>query len=630
MSFQGFCTDIIDSLELQLRNATDTNRVKILCDLCWEYRFVSAEKALEYGNQALELSQELNYPRGVAQSYNDVGIIYIDKGNYNKAIEWFNRSLEIRRQLGDSAGVAALYNKIGIVYQKKGQLKEALENQLEALKIYEMMEADLWIGYSLNNIAIIHQNLGNLEKALEYHEKALAYRIKMKDVYGEAGSYGNMANVYVKLQDTTLAIEYYDKALNIFRNIDDKESISAMLNNLGNIYIARGKEKEALPLLKESLDIRENLGDKKGIASTLLRMGEAYTNMGMYTRASDALYRSLQLSKQIGVVEEEMVGYLNLAKMYALQQQLDSAFKNMSLYIATKDSVYDKRLKEQIIDVHTRYETEKMEQDISLLKSEKELTELKLKQKRMQNMILILLMVGIIGATIFTYYRRKLKQKAALDAAKIRYNEQKIRAVIDGQEQERRRIARELHDGVGQKLAGIKLNWSSLVSETEIKQSWPDYNNLSLLIDETAEEVRTLSHQMLPKELEQFGLVSAIESLLEITLKNTDIQVSLEQFGMEERLPYTIELTIYRMLQELLSNIVKHAQASKISVELLKRNNRVFLIVQDDGIGMNLDARKGDGIGMMNLESRVEAVKGSIIFESEPEKGTFVTVSIPV
>ena len=620
----------IDTLERQLQTAKDTSRVKILCDLCWEYRFVSANKALEYGNEALALAQELKYTKGIAQSYNDMGIIFIDQGNYQKAIEWFNKSLAIRTELQDSAGMAALYNKIGIVYQKKGQLKKALENQIEALKIYENLGSDLWIGYSLNNMAIIHQNLGNLDKALQYHQKALTYRIKMDDVYGEAGSYGNMANVYVKLHDTSLAIQYYDKALTIFRKIDDKESISAMLNNLGNIYIARGKESDALTLLEESLKIRENLGDKKGIASTLLRMGEAYTSMGSYKKASQALYRARRLAREIDVVEEEMVSYLNLAKMYALQHQLDSAFKNMSLYIATKDSVYNQRLEEQIIDVQTRYETEKMGQDMNLLKSEKELTELRLKQKRMQNLLLILAIITIVGAAIFSFYRRKLKQKAAMDAAKIRYNEQKIRAVIESQEEEQRRIARELHDGVGQKLAGLKLNWSSLISGTEIKKVWPDYNNLTLLIDETAQEVRTISHQMLPKELEQFGLIPSIESLLEINFKNTGTNTSFSHMGVEERLPYTVELTIYRILQELVSNILKHAHASSIKVELLKRRDRILLIVEDDGIGMNLEKMKNGGIGVMNIESRVESVQGRVTFESEQEKGTFVTVNIPL
>ena len=96
ISFQGLCINTLDTLELQLQTAKDSNRVKILCDLCWEYRFVSAEHALKYGNEALELANQLGYKKGIAQSYNDMGIIFIDQGKYNKAIESFNKSMEIR------------------------------------------------------------------------------------------------------------------------------------------------------------------------------------------------------------------------------------------------------------------------------------------------------------------------------------------------------------------------------------------------------------------------------------------------------------------------------------------------------------------------------------------------------
>lgn len=629
ISFQSLCNNTIDTLEIQLQTAKDTNRVKILCDLCWEYRFVSAEQALKFGNEALELAIQLGFKKGIAQSYNDMGIIFIDQGSYNKAIEFFNKSMEIRIVLQDSTGVASLYNKIGIVYQKKGDLKKALENQIEALKIYEKFKSDLWIGYCLNNIAIVHQNLGNLDKSLEYHQRALEYRVKMQDEYGEGGSYGNIANVFVKLQDTIKAIEYYNKALNIFRRIDNSESISAMLSNLGNIYIAKGEEQIALELLKESLLIREKLGDKKGVASSSLKMGEAYTKLGLYKKASVLLYRGLSLAKEIGVVEEEMAGYLNLARMYALQHELDSAFRNMSLYMATKDSVYNNRLEEQIIDVQTRYETERMEQDITLLQNQNELAKMNIKQQRTENLLLILIIITIIGAAIFTYYRYKLKQKAAMDDAVIKHNEQKIKAVIDGQEEERRRIARELHDGVGQKLAGLKLNCSGIISGGKTEPTTSALKNLSNLIDETANEVRGISHQMLPKELEQFGLIAAIEGLMENSFRNTSIHVYFEHFGVNNRLSYLIELAIYRILQELISNILKHASATEVKTELLKRRDSVVLIVEDNGVGSDLSQKKDHGIGLMNIESRVESVDGILTYETEPGKGTVVIVNIP-
>ncbi|RLD42654.1 MAG: hypothetical protein DRI89_06755, partial [Bacteroidetes bacterium] len=193
---------ISDSLEYRLSMVNDTAKIKMLCDLCWEYRVRSADSAILFGNRALQLAEEINYPKGKAQSYNDLGIVYISRGDFPQALDYFNQSMEIRMQLGDTAGMASLFNKIGIVHQKQGNLKLALENQLNALRIYEYLQQDLWIGYCLNNIAIVHQNIGNLDKSLDYHLRALGYRIKMNDVYGEGGSYGNIGNVYFKMGDT--------------------------------------------------------------------------------------------------------------------------------------------------------------------------------------------------------------------------------------------------------------------------------------------------------------------------------------------------------------------------------------------------------------------------------------------
>ncbi len=621
----------IDSLEASLPRVSDSLKVKILCDLCWEYRSLSAEKALAYGNKALQLSKKIDDKSGIAQSYNDMGIVYIGTGLYDTALEYFNRSMDLRVQLKDSTGIASLYNKIGIIFQKQGDLKKALQNQLLALDIYKKLKAELWIGYSLNNIAIINQNLGNLNASLDYHKKALEYRIKMKDKYGEAGSYGNMANLYLKLNDTLKAMEYYQRALKLFRKIDDKEAISTMLNNLANIYIFQQKVNMALPLLKESLELRIKAGDQKAIASTLLRYGEAYLVTGEYNKAIETFYQTLYISKNIKVLEEEMYAYLNLGKAYKAKSLYDSAYKYNQLYVSLKDSVYSNRLKEQIVEMQTKYESKEMKHSIDLLKSEKNLAEIRLKQKHNENLILILVIFLILISSVFVFYRHKTKQKLEIDAAKLKYNEQKISAVIKGQEEERHKIARELHDGIGQKLASIKLAWSKLISDLNLEIKQGELNIVTSLIDQTAREVRTISHQMLPNELEKFGLIAAVESLVESVFKNQNIKVSVDTYGISNRFPAEVELTVYRILQELLSNIIKHSGAKKVKIDLLQKISRLYLIVEDDGVGFHFKSNNPtSGIGLFNIESRAKSVNGSVNFDTAIDKGTTVLISIPV
>ncbi len=613
-----------------LNTKPDSNKVKQLSDLCWNYRFKSADSALLFGQQALLLARQLNFRKGIAQAYNDIAIIYIDKANFRSAINYLNEAMKIRQQLNDSVGIAALYNKLGIIAQKQGRLKDALQNQIDALKLYQGLKLDKYIGYCLNNIAIIHQNLGNYQKALEYHHQALEYRIRLKDQEGEATTYGNMANLYARLHDTIQAINNYEKAILLSRQLKKEELISANLSNIGNIYMARKNYNKAIELFTESLHIKEKIGDSKGISSTLSRIGTVYTQTRHYKDAAKVLNLSLKLAQSLDVVEEELSALLELAKLKALTQQTDSSFMLMRQYIAMKDSVYDARLKQQILDVQTQYETDKLEQDFNLVKKDKEVAEIKLQQRKTEIWLLVFVIISITGAGIFLFYRHQQRQKAAVNAERMKEQEIRINAVFQAQEEERRRIAKELHDGIGQTIGAIKFNYQSLAQKIEQPELLPEFQKVEKMLSNAGAEVRNISHQMIPKELEQFGLVPAIEGMLNLNFENSSLKVQFEHSGFTERIAEKIELALFRVLQELISNIIKHSKARKVNVQLIKLNTHVVLNVTDDGIGFNVNIQGKNGIGLLNLASRIDAVNGHLHFESESGKGTTITIRTPI
>ena len=613
-----------------LNSKSDSNKVKQLSDLCWNYRFKSADSALIFGQQALQLASQINYAKGIAQAYNDMAIIYIDKANFRSATNYLNEAMKIREQLKDSLGIAAIYNKLGIIAQKQGRLKDALQNQIEALKIYQNLKLNKYVGYTLNNIAIIHQNLGNSEKALEYHQQALEYRISLKDQEGEATSYGNMANLYARMHDTIQSINYYEKALALSRELKKDELICANLSNIGNIYMARKDYSKALGLFNESLQIKEKIGDAKGISSTLSRIGTVYTETGRFKDASVALNHSLKMAKSAVVLEEELSALLGLAKLKALTHQTDSSFVLMRQYIALKDSVYDNRLKQQILDVQTQYETDKLEQDLYLIKKDKEVTEIKLQQRKTEIWLLIFVIISITGAAIFLFYRHQQRQKAAANAERIQEQETRINAVFQAQEEERRRIAKELHDGIGQTIGAIKMNYHSLSEKIEKPELLPEFQKVEKMLNNAGNEVRNISHQMIPKELEQFGLIPAIEGMLNLHFGNSPLKVEFEHSGFAERIGQQVELVLFRVLQELISNVIKHSQARQVSVQLIKLNTHVVMNITDDGIGFDAENRKKGGIGLLNMASRIDAIKGHLHFESEQGKGTTVTIRTPI
>lgn len=621
---------VVDSLHLRLPHEPDTSKVKILCDLCWEYRFISADSSILFGQQALELAKKIKYKPGIAQANNDLGIIFIDLSRFAEATQSFQEAMKIRKEINDLPGQASLYNKLGIVDQKQGRLLDALENQINALKIYEQLGQEKWIGYCLNNIAIIHQNLGNLQKALDYHEKGLQLRIKNNDLEGEANSYVNIANVYTKLNDTDRALLYFEKALKISESTGNLEFISNILSNVSTVYLSKKEIEKAIGALDRSLKIRRKMGDRKGIASALTKLGGVYTETKQYGKALPSLREALKISREIGVIEEEMAATFNLANLFSTMQLYDSAFIAMKQYTVLRDTVYSQRLKQQIIEVQTRYETEKMTQDMELIRHEKEMTEISLRQRKTEILLLIFIIISITGAGIFLFYRHQQKQKAALAAETLRQHDLRMKAVLQVQEDERRRIAKELHDGVGQKLSGIKLNWQSLIHAPVNENNFPQLEVLEKLLDDASTEVRTISHQMMPKELEQFGLVPAIESMLRFSLGNTRIGYGFEHVGLNGRFDQNIELTLFRVLQEVVNNVIKHSQANQLSVQLLKHAENIAMIVSDDGIGFEVSKKENEGIGLMNIVSRVDSVKGVCHFESSPGQGTTVTIRIPL
>jgi signal transduction histidine kinase len=330
------------------------------------------------------------------------------------------------------------------------------------------------------------------------------------------------------------------------------------------------------------------------------------------------------------VVEEELSALLELAKLKALTHQTDSSFSLMRQYIALKDSVYDARLKQQILDVQTQYETDKLEQDLYLVKKDKEVTEIKLHQRKTEIWLLIFILISITGAGIFLFYRHQQRQKAAANADRIREQEARINAVFQAQEEERRRIAKELHDGIGQTLGAIRMNYQGLAQKIDQPELVTELQKVEKMLINASSEVRSISHQMIPKELEQFGLVPAVEGMLNLHFENSPLKVQFEHSGFAERIGQKIELALFRVLQELISNVIKHSNASQLNVQLIRLNSHVVLNVSDDGVGFNSEAQEKNGIGLLNMVSRIDAIKGHLHLYSEPGKGTTVTIRTPI
>lgn len=617
---------VIDSLEKLTDIQKDTLLASTYNELTWQYRNVDREKAIEYGRKAIELATKLNYQKSIAQAYNDLGIIFYDKENYDTAIYLYGKAIEIRKKLNDDLGIAKLYNKIGIVYQKQGVFDKALENQFEALRLFEKEKNDFGISYSLNNIGILNQNLGTFDKAIEYHKKSLAIKEKIKDKIGAAGSLVNIANIYFLQKKYTEAEKTFLDAIVICRELKNDEYLSNALNNIGKLYVASKNYDKAITSINESLQIRIKLEDSKGTASCYNNLGDIYTDKKDFVKADSVLNKGMSIAlKAVNCLPELSNVYQSYSKLYELQGNVGKALEYYKLFASTKDSLYTSNVTETFAQLETKYKTLQKEKQI-----QQQQFEITKKDYLLAGAAIFLLLAGLIAYLLFR--RNKHKQQVKLQQEIMHQQELATQAVLAAEENERKRIAIDLHDGVGQTMSAAKMNLSALQNDiislsTEQKSA---LDNVITLVDNSCKEVRTVSHNMMPNALLKNGLANAIREFISQIDKQV-LKVDLYIEGLQEKIDSKVESVLYRVIQECVNNVIKHSHANHLDISLIKDKDGLSVTIEDNGRGFDVaDKTKFEGIGLKNIQSRILFLKGTVEWQSELNKGTLVAIHLPV
>jgi len=629
--FSAFCVaqknkSILDSLEKIAAKQGDTNLVKTYNELTWEYRNVDQRKAIEFGNKALDLGSRLQFNKGVAQAYNDMGIIYFDQGNFDKALALYAKAFDIRKKQNDVKGMGVLYNKIGIIFQKQGNFDKALDNQQKALSLFEQVKFETGISYSLNNIGIVHQNMGNFDEALRFQEKSIAIKQQLGDNYGLAGSYINVGNIYLVKKDFPKTEAYYAKGEAISRKIGDKEYLSNALNNFAGYYVKTNQLPKALQYVTESYSIRQSMNDDKGQVSCLANLGDILTRQKKYDSAGIILTRALEIAgSSIACRPEIPKIYKQFAGLYEAKGDLGKALRMQQKYSELNDSLYTDDLKTTFAELQTKYETAKKEQTIQ--QQQFEIT----KKNFLIAAILGLLLLGSLLA--FSYYKRnRLKQEKKLQAEIIRQQNLATKAIIEAEEKERKRIAGDLHDGVGQMMSAAKMNLSGFESRLQLdnEKDKKAFENIIALVDESCKEVRNVSHNMMPNALLKSGLSNAVKEFIS-KIDHSVLKVNLHTEGLNERLDSDVETVLYRVIQECVNNVIKHSGANMLDIALIKDADGIAATIDDNGRGFNVKEKdKFEGIGLKNIITRIKYLKGTVDFDSAPTKGTLVAIHVPL
>lgn len=613
-------------------------KVLKLSDLCFAYRRTDPDSAALFGHTALELAKKLHFQKGEAQACNDLAILRMDRSDYPGADSLLRHALRIRTELNDSAGMAAIHNKLGNILQEQYRLEEALSEDLLALRIYERTGPPAHEASMLNNIAILQFNLRRLTTALETHRRAAEIRERIGDGPGLAASQGNMANVHVQLGDTAAAIALFTRAIAYFREHGLQQELAVQMNNLAGLNLAQGHWDLAAAQYQEALSIRTLLGDNKAIASSMVGLGGTWLRKKMYSDARRMLMAGLALGRRTGARPEQLQALQDLARLHAMENRADSSFAYQERYAALKDSIFNDDLNTRLAEAEARYENEKKEQQLQAQRADlagKDLAMAELRATDQRRKFWTVTVSGVaalvvVSALLLLQVQRR-RSASARDAAIIQEREAGLRGVLQATEDERRRIAGDLHDGIAQQLTGLKFRLESIaagrLSGTVVDDD-PVREALAIA-DDAASEVRSIAHALMPKALNDVGLAPALDDMLKRSLAGAGLAHQLDHYGLDQRLPREVETGVYRIAQELAQNTMKHAQAKSVAVQLLKNNGHLVMVYEDDGRGL-LDKTGGEGIGLSNIRERAHALRGIFRIEDGAEKGIVATLRIPL
>lgn len=580
----------IDSLRGALVGANDSTRALAWFKMAFEYKNFNGDSTLKYASLSANLieEKELNMKLYLGRIYGLMGMQYKNKGEYEKSLAHHLRALEASEKYGKPYDLATHHNDLGVLLKQMKRFEEALTHYRLSNIICDTL--DMAGGYviTLSNIGTIHDELGNLDSALYYYR--LAY-------------------------DQSVQMGY-------------QNGIVTASSNLGELLCQRGRYMEAMPYLEKTLEIDRATGNRYGQMLSYYNLGNAWVELGSYPKGYGYLHSADTLSASLGARHVRFEVFKGLSRYYELTGDEEKALFYHKRYAELRDSVFHEESDKALAEMRTRFETEKKERENLELTAEIRVQKEQLHKEQLRIMLLsgLTLLILLISALLVRNYR--LRQRAEFARQAQVQQQMRFNAVIEAEEKERMRIAKELHDGLGQLLSTAKLNVASLEGDVQEEDEVLVKNSMDL-IDQSIREVRNISHNLMPSALIELGLVPALNDLFKKINDSKLLRVDFVLRNFDERLNGSTEIALYRIIQEVINNMIRHSKADTIQVNLEKVNGKVKLSMEDNGVGFDKNRiNESGGLGWKNIISRVSMINGMIDVDSSPGRGTVINIDL--
>lgn len=622
------------SLLRALRTApTDTARAKAALRLSAALAATDTARAGQYARQALALSTAADFGYGQAHSWLQLSALAIIRSDNARAAHYGELAQAAATPLYRQRPAPRLRQLLGSIANNRGNVADRRGQYAAATQFYVQAASYLAPLKEATTLLTVYDNLGTSFQVLNQPARASHYWRQAVALRTRTGPVPALIPVYLKLAALHLQQaqpDSADQALRAAQPLLLQSSLYAgeYYGTLGSYYLQTQQLQLARQALQQALRYAARKGAVGYQAKLLFELGQLDAQVGDVAQARAQMLHSLALTEQLGDSQQLLDILSGLAQLEEEAGQWKAALSYYQRRQQLRDTLASAAVQQQINQLEVRYRTQQQAQQLAVLRQTQASQQQALRQQRQLSALLLALLLallgaGALGAALWRHRQHVARQRRAQEKALLT-----TQAILQGQEEERRRLARDLHDGLGGMLATVKLYLAGLRRDAPLPPKPASLLAQSIEhLDSSIGELRRVARNLMPEALLSFGLTQALQDLCDAARQASGLLVQLQTHGLSPRLDQATEVAVYRLVQELLHNALRHAQARQVLVQLMRHADELHLVVEDDGCGFDPTTVR-EGVGLRSAQARARYLGGTLEVHSQPGQGTSVSVEL--
>ena len=603
----------------------DTSKLKLLVEAANQlYDLGQTEKMLTVIEQSRQLIATTQFVPAQIELYRLLADYYGFGGNAAMRHSYADSMIAVSRKanyvLGEGKGLAT--KALAFVIDFK--MEKATEYYKAAIPIFEKVNDYKWLAKCYKGLGnSLMQARDNIGATQQFKLAAMIYKnLGLKNDEGLV--YGNIARAFSVGDMLDSAIYYNDKAILIANELPGAVQLHFITNMSAAQFLStKGQYARATEAIRKAQKIAESKQDISMLGAVYLIRGSIAVDQNDFKTALKYSLLSHEIHQKSGNYSGQVESLKELSKAYSRVGDYKNAYETRVEYMGLSDSLFSANSAKEINELNVKFQTSEKEKQIA----EQNLL-IANKNTRLRNLLFTLIAAGLlISLLLALYFQRRKTFQQSLVTLKKEQDISLLKALMTGEEKERNRLARELHDGLGGILAAAQMQISNVETNGQ-QDELVKKQKATQLISQAATESRRIAHNLLPETLLRYGLDEALKEYSKSITDSKLMQLDYESVGMQLKLDQSAGLSIYRIIQELVNNIIKHSGATEALVQLHREAEKLSITVEDNGKGFASQQNGKTGIGLSNIRSRVSYLNGSLDIRSEEQKGTSVYIEI--